>query len=63
MDQIDVIRYPANVNIKEFLQYMMYPTLTYQDTYPVMNTKRDMKWVGRVIGRAVVIVMTLVSRS
>jgi len=28
-------RYPKNINYKEFMMYMLYPTFTYQDSYPV----------------------------
>lgn len=28
-EQGHVIRYPENVNMREFIEYMVYPTLTY----------------------------------
>ncbi len=27
-------KYPQNINYREFMTYMCYPTFTYQDSYP-----------------------------
>jgi hypothetical protein len=55
-----VVRYPENVNIKEFTEYMMYPTLTYQDSYPKVKGSEKNR-VRRLIGRLCVIGTGLVS--
>lgn len=30
-------KYPANINYKDFMWYMVYPTFTYQDSYPLQK--------------------------
>lgn len=55
-----VINFPENVNIQEFTDYMLYPTLTYQDSYPKVKVSEKNR-VKRLLGRLCVIATGLVS--
>ena len=52
-------RYPENVNYKEFGMYMLYPTFTYQDKYPVSKTR---SWT-KIIFRFCLILFAIVSAN
>lgn len=52
-------RYPENVNYKEFMTYMLYPTFTYQDKYPV---SKDRSWT-KIIFRFLLILFAIVSAN
>eukprot|EP00347_Sterkiella_histriomuscorum_P001500 403371796 len=47
-------QYPNNVNLKDFIAYMLHPTLVYQDHYPV-NEQRSLKTIGI---RAIILVFS-----
>ena len=49
-----IINFPNNINIKEFTNYLLYPTLTYQDSYPLVKVSEKGR-VKRLIGRLCVI--------
>ena len=38
-------KYPANINYKDFMAYMLYPTFTYQDSYPIQKEAVSLKRV------------------
>ena len=38
-------KYPKNINYRDFMMYMLYPTFTYQDSYPVQASKLSWKRV------------------
>ncbi len=50
-------RYPENVNYKDFIAYMLYPTLTYQDKYPLA---KERSWT-KIIFRFILILFAIVS--
>ncbi|TNV79893.1 hypothetical protein FGO68_gene4531 [Halteria grandinella] len=54
------IRYPGNITLREFGTYMVYPTLTYQDHYPVSEVSvKNGSWVKKVIARFIIVLMGL----
>ena len=52
-------RYPENVNYKEFMTYMLYPTFTYQDKYPI---SKERSWT-KIIFRFILILFAIVSAN
>ena len=60
-DQI-VVRYPENINLKEFLLFQLYPTLTYQDSYPLSRVEcSTFTWILNLATRLMIICLGLVS--
>ena len=55
--------YPSNVTARNFFQYMMAPTLTYQETYARLPIVRNKAWLLSLMGRFALIWMGLVSQS
>ena len=51
-------RYPENVNYKDFITYLLYPTLTYQDKYPIA---KERSWT-KIIFRFILILFAIVSK-
>jgi hypothetical protein len=64
-EQAETVRYPDNVTLRDFIRYMCYPTLTYQDNFPVRyhHSSSTWKWVKNLSGRFLTIVLGLVSLS
>jgi hypothetical protein len=52
-------RYPENVKYKEFIKFMLYPTFTYQDKYP-LSKKRS--WT-KILFRFTLILFAIVSAN
>jgi hypothetical protein len=52
--------YPRNVNYKDFLMYMLHPTFTYQDSYPVTQGGRQWK---TIFYRVLLILLAVVSTT
>jgi hypothetical protein len=63
-EQAETVRYPENVTYRDFIRFMCYPTLTYQDNYPVRyHRTTTWKWVKHLSSRFLTIVLGLVSLS
>lgn len=61
-EEAETARYPENVTYRDFIRYMCYPTLTYQDIYPVRyHHTTTWKRAKNLAGRFLTIVLGLVS--
>lgn len=52
-------KYPNNINIKDFVHFMLHPVFVYQDTYPIAE-KRQIK---TIFARLAIICLSFVISS